>query len=284
MSKPLVSIIIVNWNGGKVFEDCLESLRKLRYTNYEIIVFDNGSTDGTDRFATIKSRKNIGFVGGNNEGFKKARGKYILFLNNDTTVSPDLLNVMASKMEKDETIGALQPKIYLMDKPGYLDNAGSFLNTFGFSNHWGFMEKNGKEFDHEREIFSAKGACLMTRKDIIDKIGLFDGDYFAYFEESDFCWRLWICGFKVLYYPKTYIYHKLGFTSRKILDINFSFHTLKNRIESFIKNFELIYLFIFLSVHLFFLGILGFVYLVQLKFERVSVVIKAVGWNVRNLR
>ncbi len=284
MRNPKVSIIIVNWNGGKVFEDCLRSVKGLKYPNFELIIFDNGSTDGTQKYATLRSKENLGFVGGNNKGVKIATGKYILLLNNDTKVPAYLLNVLINKMENDKNIGILQPKIYLMDKPGYLDNAGSFLNTLGFGNHWGFMEKDRKEFDKEREIFSAKGACLMTRKEIVDKIGLFDEDYFAYFEESDFCWRVWMSGWRVLYYPKTFIYHKLGFTSNKLSMLNLSFHSLKNRIQSFIKNFEFSNLFFYLSIHLLVLTCLMLVYLLELRLEKALMVIKAFQWNIKNLR
>lgn len=284
MPKPLVSILIVNFNGGEVFKKCLQSLKKLQYQNYEIIIFDNGSSDGTQKLATVKSTKNLGFVGGNNEAFKKAKGKYILLLNNDTTVSPNLLDVVVAKMERDKTIGVLQPKIYLMDKPNYLDNAGSFLNTFGFTNHWGFLKKDSKEFDNEREIFSAKGACLMTRKNIIEKIGLFDSDYFNYFEESDFCWRVWLAGWRVIYFPKTFIYHKLGYTSRMLSPIDVNFHSLKNRLQSFIKNFELFNLIIYGGTHVFVLVCLIFVYLLELEIEKAAMVEKAIWWNILNFR
>src|SRR5258708_30274402 len=131
MKEPLVSIIIVNWNGGRVFEDCLESLKNLKYPNYELIVFDNVSNDGTEKYATIQSNKNLGFVGGNNKAIKRASGKYILLLNNDTKVPDDLLNVLVSKIESDSRIGVIQPKILIMDSPYYLDNAGSFITKIG---------------------------------------------------------------------------------------------------------------------------------------------------------
>src|SRR5579859_8159478 len=116
MKEPKVSIIIVNFNGGDVFRECLSSLKKITYSNYELIIFDNASTDGTEKLATIKNDKNIGFVGGNNEALKLAKGKYVLLLNNDTKVPSDFLNILVSKMESNEKIGVIQPKIYLMDK------------------------------------------------------------------------------------------------------------------------------------------------------------------------
>lgn len=281
--KPKVSIIIVNFNGGQVFKDCLASLKKLKYKNYEIISVDNGSTDGTQKLTKIKNKKNLGFVGGNNQGIKFAKGKYVLLLNNDTKVAPDLLDVLVEKMESDETIGVVQPKIYLMDQPGYLDNAGSFLTNIGFLDHWGFNKKDSKEFDKEREIFSAKGACMMIKKDLINKVGLFDDDYFAYFEESDFCWRVWLSGYKILFFPKTYIYHKVGFTT-KTQDVAFlNYLYYRNRICSLIKNLEFKNLIWIFPVHLIISFGIGSIFLIRGSYSNFSLVMRAIKWNFVNL-
>src|SRR5260221_2758489 len=283
MTKPKVSIIVVNYNGGKVFEDCLKSLKKLTYPNYELIIFDNGSTDGTQKYATHKSDKNLGFVGGNNKGLEKANGKYVLLLNNDTTVPTNLLDILVARMEKDETIGVVQPKIYLMDRAGYLDNAGSFFTKIGFLEHWGFNKKDSREFEKEVEIFSAKGACMLIRKDLIDKIGLFDDDYFAYFEESDFCFRVWISGFKVLFFPKTFIYHKVGFTT-KTQNVNFlNYLYYRNRINSLIKNLEFKNLIWIFPLHIFISFGIGFVFLIRGSVSNFLMIMRAIKWNFVNL-
>lgn len=139
--SPLVSIIIVNWNGGEVFKECLASLSKLSYPNFELIVVDNGSSDGTEKLAVIKNKTNRGFAVANNQGYEKARGKYLLLINNDTLVQPDLLDVLVKKGENNPALSVLQPKIRIMDKPDYLDNAGSFLTRIGFLHHWGFLAR-----------------------------------------------------------------------------------------------------------------------------------------------
>lgn len=133
--KPLVSIIIANWNGGKVFEDCLISLARITYPNWELIVVDNASSDGSDRLVKkiikrarlIKNNSNVGFAKANNQALGSVNGKYILLLNNDTKVEKDFLSKMVGRMEEDVDIGVIQPKIFMMDKLGYLDNAGSFF-------------------------------------------------------------------------------------------------------------------------------------------------------------
>src|SRR5690606_38016835 len=111
-NKKLVSIIIVNWNGKEVLENCLRSLKGINYPNWELILVDNGSTDGSEKISTkhtlIKNNTNVGFATANNQGYKKAKGEYILLLNNDTKVTKNFLTEMVEKMENDNTIGAIQ--------------------------------------------------------------------------------------------------------------------------------------------------------------------------------
>lgn len=285
---PKVSIIIVNWNGGAVFEECLESIRKLKYKNYELIIVDNGSDVEIKRTGLLEriiyNKRNLGFAKGNNIGFREARGKYVLLLNNDTKVRSDLLEVLVTKMESDETIGVIQPKIYMMDKKSYLDNAGSFLTKIGFLEHWGFGKKDGKEFDEEKEIFSAKGACMLVRKDVIDKIGLFDEDYFAYFEESDFCWRVWLAGYKIIYYPKTSILHKVGFTIKRqdVSYLNYLYY--RNRICSLIKNLDIKNLIWIFPVHIILSFGIAFLFLMRGSISNFMLIMRAIRWNFVNLK
>lgn len=281
--KPLVSIIIINWNGGKVLDNCLRSIKKSNYSNYELIVVDNGSSDGSQKYAQIKNNKNLGFAPANNQGLKLAKGKYILILNNDTRVTESFLSKMVLKMENTSDIGVIQPKIYMMDKKGYLDNAGSFFTKIGFLEHWGFGKKDSKEFDKETEIFSAKGACMLIRKSIIDKIGLFDSDFVSYFEESDFCWRVWLLGYKVIFYPKATIYHKVGFTIRRLDVGNINYHYYKNRISSLIKNLNLLNLLIILPVHLVISLGISILFLLRCNVKNSILIIQAVYWNLINL-
>ena len=283
-----MSIIIVNWNGGKILEDCIKSLLKIDYHNWELIIVDNGSTDGSENIAAnfklIKNSKNLGFVKANNQGLKKAKGKYILLLNNDTKVEKNFLSKLVKRVEQDPTIAVIQPKIYLMDKLGFLDNCGSFLTKIGFLHHWGFNEKERKEFGKEREIFSAKGACMLIRRQVVNKIGLFDKDFFSYFEESDFCWRVWLTGNKVLFYPGSIIYHKLGFTIRRLGAKELNYHYYKNRICSLLKNLESFNLLLILLPHLLISESLFLLFLIRGRFKYSFMVKKAILWNFWNLQ
>jgi hypothetical protein len=167
-----------------------------------------------------------------------------------------------------------------MDKPNILDNAGAYLNRLGLTVHWGFGEHDRDEFDHEREIFSAKGACLMTRTALVKKIGLFDDNFGSYFEESDFCWRVWLAGYRVIYYPSVSILHKVGYTSEKMDMVVVMLNSTKNRIFSLFKNLSTRNLFTIFLPHLFFLHGLGTYYLLKLQFKKSWMIFGAIWWNI----
>lgn len=292
---PLVSIVITNYNGGQILLDCIESLKKLEYPNFEVVLIDDRSSDGSFEDAIenkgklklkhSRSKVNLGFAGANNAGLAMAGGEYILLLNNDTTVAPDLLDKLVSRMKKDPEIGAAQVKIKMMDSPGFLDNAGSYLTRTGFLVHWGFGKKDSKEFDHERIIFSAKGACLIAKREVVDKIGLFDNDFVSYIEETDFCWRVWLAGYKIYYLPQTYIWHKVGFTfSKQFNPVVVNYNSFKNRILCLYKNLETKNLFLIFIPHIFLIVGLSMLYLLRLQFSKFSMIMRAIWWNIKNIR
>lgn len=293
-NEPLVSIIIVNWNGGEVMWQCLDSLSKMRYSPWELIIVDNGSTDNSYKFAkklvstshkvqVIENKSNLGFAKANNQGIEFAKGKYVLLLNNDTKVERDLISAMIKFMETNLVVGVIQPKIFIMDKPGYLDNAGSFLTKTGFLQHWGYMHKDSTEFNKSREIFSAKGACMLIKKDLIDKIGLFDNEFFNYFEETDFCWRVWLAGYRVMYVPTSHIYHMVGFSSKRQNQSFVYFHSLKNMLAAQIKNLELKNLIQITPTFLLIIVSLSIYYLIRLRFREFAMIWKAIFWNLTHI-
>lgn len=293
--NPKVSIIITNYNGGQVLLDCIESVKKIDYPNFEVILVDNGSKDESfEKAIAIKgklkliSRRNkidLGFAGANNVGFSLSSGDYILLLNNDTKVDKKLLRRLVDRMEKEPKIGAAQSKIKMMDQPKYLDNAGSYLTRTGFLVHWGFGKKDSKEFSREKMIFSAKGACLMTKREVVDKVGLFDDDFISYIEESDFCWRVWLAGYKVYFLPQTFIWHKVGFTfSKQFNPIAVNYNAFKNRILSLYKNLETKNLILIFMPHLLIIFILALYYLFKLQFQKFYMIMRAFWWNIINIR
>lgn len=290
--NPKVSVIILNWNGREILDDCLKSWKKVRYLAKEIIVVNNGSTDDSAEFLkknyknvkVIEIKKNVWFAKANNIGLKHATGKYILFLNNDTTVTPDFLKPLVDDLEKDKILGAVQPKIRQMGDSDRLDSIGSFFTSTGFLYHYGYgQNEKEKKFNKRMEIFSAKGACFLVRRSLIEKIGLFDEDFFAYFEESDFCHRIWLSGHTIIYEPKSEIYHVGGVDNRQSSQAKIQFHSYKNRINSYTKNLEIAELIKLLPGHLMLCLVVSLSYLIMRR-PRISIAImKAISWNIINL-
>lgn len=290
---PKVSIIITNYNGMEVLEECIKSVSKITHPNLEVILVDDVSKDksieSVEKYKKkinlkiYKNRVNMGFAGANNEGYKHSTGDYILLLNNDTTVDKYLITKLVERFEKNSSLGAGQAKIYLMDKPTHLDNAGAFLTRTGFLSHWGFMQKDSRQYKKEREIFSAKGACLFIKREVIKKVGLFDGDYGSYMEETDFCWRVWLAGWRIIYFPETYIHHKVGFTfSKQFNPIAVNYNSFKNRIVTLYKNLDTKNLFFILVPHLILVLGIGLYYLITLQLEKAAMIRRAFWWNIVN--
>jgi GT2 family glycosyltransferase len=238
IETPLVSIIIINYNGLDLLKKCLPSLSKIQFINYEIILVDNNSDDQSINFVTknfpkiilIKLEKNKGFAEPNNIGSKIAKGKYILFLNNDTIVTKNFLTELLNSISKDEQIGICQSMLLKLDNT--IDSSGDFIDELGIV----FNSKTPVKT--EREISSARGASMLVRKDVFDKLKGFDEKFFVSFEDVDLGWRAWINGFKVVLSPKSIVYHMGGQTVDKIKR-DVAFHGFKNQLSMKITNFEI---------------------------------------------
>ena len=229
---PKVSLIILNWNGLSDTIQCLNSLKKTTYPNIEVIVIDNGSDNDESilikkKFGnfvnSIRINKNLGFTGGNNFAIKKASGKYVILLNNDTEVEKDFIEPLVEVMENDMKVSVAQPKIKLISKRDHFDYsgaAGGYIDKYGYPFTRGRifdeMEKDNGQYDDMVNIFWASGAAMMIRRSAIKKVGgLFDEAFFNYMEEIDFCWRVWRKGYKVVFIPFSTIYHRVASTSKR---------------------------------------------------------------------
>ncbi|MDO8452004.1 MAG: glycosyltransferase family 2 protein [bacterium] len=249
MRHPLVSIILVNWNGKRHLASCLQSLHLVRYVPTEIILVDNASTDGSAEWAKakythitlVKNNENLGFAGGHDAGFSEARGAYILLLNVDTVVEPLFLGPLVDRLERDHTIGVIQPKVVLEPDRRVIDSVGSFFLGNGLLYHFG-REKDEKlpEYNIPFDIFSAKGACMLIRREVVSRVGLFDSDYFAYFEETDFCMRVMLAGWRICYEPSSRVYHAGGGASSQHPAAHIVYHSSKNVICTYIKNLSVL--------------------------------------------
>lgn len=243
---PLVSFIILNWNGKKWLKNCLPSVMKVKYPAKEIIVVNNGSTDDSKEYIEknfpkvkiVEIKKNRGYAGANNYGVKFAKGKYLLFLNNDTVVTPNFLDTLVNNLETDPSIGAVQPQIRSLINKKLLDSVVSYLTTTGFMYHYGYMKPWSKRKYQEKMYgYSIKGACFLMKKDDYVKLKGLDEDFVCYVEESDLCHRIWLSGKKVMYDPSVYVYHWGGGDMQVMTKDEVTvFRSYRNRFVSFLKN------------------------------------------------
>lgn len=225
---PKVSIMILNWNGKEDTIECLESLGQVDYPNYEIVLVDNGSTDGSveyfrDKYPAveiIENEDNLGFAEGNNVGIKKVveRGTdYILLQNNDTIVDPHFLKELVRVIESDTDIGVVGPTIFHYNERKKIQAAGAKVFWYiGRACHLGKNKVYDKKRNKIKEVDYITGCSLLARSELFDKIGYLNKDYFAYWEETDWCVRARKGGYKILYVPEAKIWHKGGSTSGKI--------------------------------------------------------------------
>lgn len=212
--ESLISIIILNYNAGKLLFDCIESILKTQYRNFEIIIVDNASSDQSHikckemfpQVRIIENEKNLGYCEGNNVGIRQARGEFLVILNPDTIVSPDWLTELLAAYKKNGD-GLYQPKILSLYEKGILQSTGNMIHVFGF----GFARDKGNYDDLRnnqiQEIGYASGTCLFTSAEIMKKIGLFDPFLFLYHDDLDLGWRAAQIGIKSYYTPFAVIYH-----------------------------------------------------------------------------
>ena len=292
---PKVSIIVLNWNGKKFLKNCLDSLQKVIYSHLEIIVVDNNSKDGSQEFVKanyqkvilIENKENYGFAKGNNIGLEASTGDYILILNNDTIVTPNFLYSLIKDFEDNPKIACLQPQIRLSEDEQLLDGVGAFLTFTGFLYHFGYLkDRMEPKYNKRMKIFSAKGACMILRRKAIEKVGLFDEDFFIFFEETDLCFRLWLAGYSVVYEPKSVIYHLGGGDTTASNSYQYEkrlYMSFRNMLCCYLKNFGTINLLVILPIFIFFQACLAFYYLITLKIKLMITILKAFLWNIINI-
>lgn len=293
MDKPLVSVIIVNWNGRRFLDDCLNSLSKISYKNFEVLFVDNASSDGSvsyvkryfPKIKIIENSKNLGFAEGHEEAFQKAKGELILLLSTDTIVEKNLLDELVKTIYSGKNIGVVMPKLLMYPQKNLIDSIGSFFSISGFLYHFG-REKDYKRavYNKPMKIYSAKGACILFKKEVLLKTGLFDHDYFAYFEETDLCHRIWLAGYSVLYWPGTTVYHKGAGASKQMVKAFILFHSFKNRICTYLKNLSLKNLLKVIPLTIVIYQCAFFAYLLTGKFNIGLAVQRSIIWNIWHLR
>lgn len=248
LNYPKVAIIILNWNRKEDTIECLESLKNITYSNYEILLIDNGSTDGSveclkkryPEIELVENETNLGYAEGNNVGIRRAMGKgadYVLLLNNDTVVDQDFLGELVTVAESDLMIGFVGPKVYYYNYEGRKDIinfAGGNLNMWkGKAWHIGINEIDRGQYDRIKDVDYIEGSCLLANKEMLIKIGLLDQVYFAYWEDNDLCKRGYAVGYRSVFVPMAKIWHK---TSASNIGTVKLYYLTRNRIWFIRKN------------------------------------------------
>ncbi|WP_162054841.1 glycosyltransferase family 2 protein [Pontibacter pamirensis] len=218
MHRPLVSIISVNYNQAGVTCEMVASLRQVTYPNLEIIVVDNASpTDNPSliletypEVKLIRSSSNLGYAGGNNLGILQAKGKYLLFLNNDTEVDPGFLEPLVQLFENTPQAGIASPKIIFYGTDNLIQYAGSMgVNPWtGRSKGIGYQERDKGQYNVSTKTALADGAAMLVPKKVIDQVGMMPELYFLYYEELDWCEMIKRAGFTCHYVADATVYHK----------------------------------------------------------------------------
>lgn len=219
-SPPLVSVIILNHNGKDHLEACFTSIINQNYPDTEIIMVDNGSSDGSvelvkEKFPQVKVvqlKSNQGFADGNNRGIRQAEGNYLFILNNDTELDKNCILEMVKVAESKPDAAAIAPKMKMFYLRNFLNSMGNTVEPAGWGsdNFIGYLDWG--QFDHYNEVFSACFGAVLLPKKVVDQVGLLDKQYSFYYEDTDWCYRARLQGFKIYTAPQSVVYHKFSAT------------------------------------------------------------------------
>ena len=240
--SPLVSVIVINWNGAHHLPPCLDSLLAQTYPRVEILVADNASTDGSqalvrEQYPGVKLvalPENRGFTGGNNAGIEASAGDIVILLNNDTEVAPDWIAEVVAAFDRHPEAGTVASKMLLFQQRDTFHTAGDFYRLDGLPGNRGVWQKDEGQYQQEEAVFGACGGALAVRRAVLDQIGLLDDDFFFSAEDVDFAWRAQLAGWRCVYTPRAVVYHHLAATGG---DITASFYNGRNFLYVLAKDY-----------------------------------------------
>ena len=286
---PIVSVVILNWNGQAFLEIFLPSVLASTYENLKIYVADNASTDDSIAFLEknyptieiIRNADNYGFAKGYNEALKNVVGDYYVLLNSDVEVHKNWVEPIIKLMEKDIQIAVCQPKIRAYDdkeKFEYAGAAGGFIDSLGYpfcrGRIFDICETDKGQYDDVCPIFWASGAAMFVRAAVYKQMGGLDDDFFAHMEEIDLCWRIQQNGGIIKYIGNSTVYHVGGATLSNINPTK-TFYNFRNSLLMLVKNIKSSKVWIILFIRLLMDGIAGLHFLIQGKWKHTLAIIKA---------
>jgi len=214
----LISVIVLNYNGKGFLDGCLSSLASQTYSDFEVIVVDNGSRDGSPEYVKenypwvrlAKNDENLGFAGGTNVGIRAAKGEFVITLNNDSRADSRFIEELIKPMA-DPEVGVCAAKMLFPD--GRINSAGICISRSGAAWDRGMFEPDRGQYEFVEEVFGACAGAALYRREMMDEIGLFDEDFFLYLEDVDLAFRARLAGWKCLYVPGARVIHHHGGTA-----------------------------------------------------------------------
>lgn len=302
MGNPLVSIVIPNYNGAKFLPECLSSLMVSDYKNFEVLVVDDGSTDNSlqvlapitksdDRIKLLRNPKNLGASASRNHALKFVLGEIIFFLDNDTRVEKDTLSRLISPLIKpNSSLGATCSKTLVYQKPDIISTAGLLLiphTGWGIARGGGEPDKSAVWNRPAKTV--AISAALAVKKKVVDQIGGFDAKLAVHTEDLDFCWRIWLAGYEILYVPASRVYHWSKSVEQRTSLMRATksfvyFHINKNTFRTLLKNYSLPFLAKYLPFSLAIVFGRGLIVLFsRLDPSALIAAFRSVFWNLRYL-
>lgn len=240
---PVVSIVIPNYNGAEHLSVCLDSIKQQSFTDYEVIVVDNGSTDESTALLNARGREvsvyrfseNRGFAAAVNHGIHNSRGEFIALVNNDIELDSRWLEHLIDAIKSDSQLGSVACKMLNFFERAVIDAAGDVLTRAGNIIGRGSGEIDHGQFDEKQYVFGVCAGAGIYRREVFERVGLYDEDFFAWFEDADHSFRSQITGYKCMYIPAAVCYHKRGATAKQLSAFAVRLHA-RNHLYYLIKN------------------------------------------------